>query len=71
MTTITIANAGENKKKKHDVLRRIKYRSRLKGERYINPGDEQITLDHLSDTDYLTGLKCKLYTPASAKSGGK
>ncbi|MCP5016122.1 MAG: hypothetical protein GY938_12755 [Ketobacter sp.] len=60
MTTITLTNAGNMKKKKHTVLKRIKYKSHQPGTRYAEHG-EVLTFAHLSDVDYLTGIKCKLY----------
>jgi hypothetical protein len=36
----------------HPVLKRIKYRSKLDGQRYIDPGQEEVTFEHLADEDY-------------------
>ncbi len=56
---------AKNKEKKHDVLKRLKYRSKLPGERYIDPGQEQVTFDHLSDADYLLLLRKHIIRPAA------
>lgn len=50
----------------HDVLVRIKYRSHLEGERYIDAGAEQVTFEHLSDADYQLLLMKKIISPATA-----
>ena len=59
----------------HYVLKRIKYRSHLEGERYIDPhpknedGTEQtITLGHLSDEDILLLRKLKIVKKAPKKA---
>lgn len=50
----------------HEVLRRIKYRSHLEGERYIDPGVETPPFDHLSDADYQLLLMKKIIRPVGA-----
>ncbi len=47
----------------HDVLARIKYRSHLDGERYIDPGTEQVTFEHLDDTGYQLLLMKNIIKP--------
>jgi hypothetical protein len=50
----------------HEVLTRIKYRSHLDGERYIEAGAEQVTFEHVSDADYQLLLMKKIIKPVTA-----
>lgn len=59
------ASASE-KTNKHEVLKRLKYRSKLPGERYIDPGAELVTFEHLSDVAYLLLRRKKTIRPAVA-----
>lgn len=56
----------KDKTKLHDITKRIKYQSRLPGARYIDPGTEQVTFEHLSDTDYLLLRRKRIIKPAAA-----
>ena len=71
MTTITLSNASTMKKKPHLVLRRIKYKSKQKGQRYIDGGtDEKVTFEHLEDAGYMTLIQMRFIEPAT-NTGGK
>ncbi len=61
-----------NKSKKHDVLKRVKYASHFdkKKTEYLDPGQKQVTLEHLSDTDYELLIRKRVYKLAE-KQGGK
>jgi hypothetical protein len=50
----------------HEVLTRIKYRSHLPGERYIDPGAETPTFEHLDDTGYQLLLMKNIIRPVGA-----
>lgn len=56
---------ASDKTKIHDILKRIKYRSKLEGQRYIDPGEEQVTFEHLDDAGYLKLVKKKFIKPAA------
>lgn len=63
-----MANLTTQKAQPHPVLRRIKYRSGLEGQRYIDPGTEEVPFDHLDDVGYQLLLKKKIIgLPGSAK----
>jgi hypothetical protein len=45
-----VAKLKEEQKLPHVILKRVKYRSRLPGERYIDPGTgELVTFEHIED----------------------
>lgn len=55
----------KDKTKPHDIVKMtVKYRSHLDGERYIKPGEEQVTFEHLSDADYILMRRKNLIRPA-------
>lgn len=60
-----------DKSKKHDICKRVKYRSKLPDERYINPGDEQVTFEHLADVDYLKLCKKGFIKPVATSKATK
>lgn len=47
----------------HEVLQRIKYRSHLSEQRYIDPGTETPTFEHLDDVGYQLLLTMKIIRP--------
>ena len=54
----------------HDILRMtVKYKSHTPDARYIVPGAEQVSFEHLSDDDYRLMIKKGLIAPA--KKAGK
>jgi hypothetical protein len=56
----------KDKTKPHDIVKMtIKYRSKLDGERYIAPGAEQATFEHLSDADYILMRRKNLIRPVA------
>lgn len=72
-----IAKLQQEMQQPHVVLRRIKYRSRLEGERYIDPGTgELVTFEHMLDRwrDYKQlrdGRHVRLATPEEAQAASK
>lgn len=50
----------------HEILSRVKYRSHLTGQRYIDPGVETPTFEHLADADYQLLLIMKIIRPVDA-----
>lgn len=54
---------ANEKTKPHNILKRIKYRSHLDGMRYINPGQEVVPFDHLSDRDYTMLRRKRIISP--------
>ena len=45
-----VAKFKEEQSRPHVILRRVKYRSHLPGERYIDPGTgELVTFEHITD----------------------
>jgi hypothetical protein len=68
-----VAKLNEEKAQPHVVLRRTKYRSRLPGERYIDPGTgEVVTFEHIEDwrqyKDLRDGRHIRLATPEEIKA---
>lgn len=56
----------KDKTKPHDIVKMtIKYRSHLDGQRYIEPGAETVTFEHLSDADYVLMRRKNLIKPAA------
>lgn len=53
-----------DKTKKHEILFRLKYKSHTPEARYIDPGQEQVTFEHLADADYLKLRKKRFIQPA-------
>lgn len=72
-----IAKLREEMQQPHVVTRRLKYRSRLEGERYIDPGTgELVTFEHMLDRwrDYKflrDGRHIRLATPEEIEAAGK
>lgn len=62
---------ASNKEKKHEVCKRLKYRSHLDGVRYIDPYTEQVTFEHLDDADYLLLIRSKKIKLAAEKPAAK
>lgn len=58
--------------KKHDVNFRLKYKSGLPECRYIDPGEDQVTFEHLDDAGYLRLRRKGYISPVDAtKKDGK
>ena len=62
---------ASKKAEKHDVCKRLKYRSHLDGMRYIEPYSEQVTFEHLEDADYLLLIRSKKIKLAETKPAPK
>lgn len=68
-----IAKLNEEKAQPHVILQRVKYRSRLPGERYIDPGSgELVTFEHIEDWRNYKALRdgrhIRLATPEEIKA---
>lgn len=75
MSSKGIDKLNEEKKLPHVVTRRIKYRSRLEGERYIDPNTgELVTFEHIEDWRSYKALRdgrhIRLATAAEIKAAG-
>lgn len=64
----------KQKAQPHQPLRRIKYRSGLDGQRYVDPDPEKdwakenLTMEHLDDVGYKLLLKKRVIVPVGGKS---
>lgn len=62
----------KDKTKPHDIVKMtIKYRSHLEGQRYIEPGAETVTFEHLSDADYILMRRKNLIRPVAETAAAK
>ena len=66
-----MADISKQKSKPHEVLKRIKYRSGYADSRYIDPGEEVVTMEHLDDSGYALLVKLKYIAPVKTKSPAK